>query len=213
MTTDPKLRKRGKLKVASLIAIVAVVGLFAFVKMNPVIFNESFFEHAHCITIADAALEMYAQEYGHWPYHTNGFGDAVLLTIENAWMSFTGPGFDDSELLSARASGRDVDENKLGRIYIQECRFFSEWVGTNVPSGICYLFDQVATPGDHVHLLGRLWAPPIREVLELGTSLKFVRDDEWYAYATNQIELLVAAGLDRRKARHYYEMTGLTFDE
>jgi hypothetical protein len=91
MATDPKLRKRRKLKVASLIATVAVVGLFAFVKMNPVIFNESFFGHAHCIKIADGALEMYAQEHGDWPYHTNGFGDAVLLMIENAWMSFTGP--------------------------------------------------------------------------------------------------------------------------
>jgi hypothetical protein len=123
MTTDPKLRKRGKLKVALLITIAAVVGLFAFVKLNPLIFNESFLGHAHCITQAGLALRFYANEHGgHYPTHTNGFGDAILPLIGTADAHpFTGPMFDASELLAAKATGRDVDESKLGRIYVQPC--------------------------------------------------------------------------------------------
>jgi len=206
MTTDPQLRKRGKLKIASLIAIVAVVGLFAFVKMNPLIFNESFLGHAHCIKIADAALNIYVQEHGAFPYHTNGFGDAVLLFDQRDWMFFTGPGFDESELKAAFAAGRDVDETKLGRIYVQG-------LSTNANLKIAILFDQIATPGgDHAHFHHRFTSPYLREVLEIG-GLEWIKEDQWYAYATNQIELLVAEGIDRKKAQYYYEMTGLKFDE
>jgi len=207
MTTDPKLRKRGKLKVASLIALAVVVGLWAVVKMNPLIFNESFLGHAHCIKIADAALNIYVQEHGAFPYHTNGFGDAVLLFNRSDWMFFTGPGFDESELKAAFAAGRDVDETKLGRIYVQG-------LSTNANPRIAILFDQIATPGgDHAHFQHRFTAPYLREVLEIGDGMRRVDAVDWYAYATNQIELLVAEGIDRGTARHYYEMTGLKFDE
>jgi hypothetical protein len=209
MTTDPKLRKRGKLKIASLIAIVAVVGLFAFVKMNPLIFNESFFGHAHCITQAGLALRLHAHDNGgRYPTHTNGFGDAILPLIGTAGAyPFTGPMFDSSELLAAQAAGRDVDESKLGRIYVQGL------TETNNPA-IAVLFDQLATPGgDHCHGLARLLATAGRVIWLLEGSRSFVKSADWSALATNQIALLVAEGIDLRTARRYYEMTGLRFDE
>jgi hypothetical protein len=209
MTTDPKLRKRGKLKVALLITIAAVVGLFAFVKLNPLIFNESFLGHAHCITQAGLALRFYANEHGgHYPTHTNGFGDAILPLIGTADAHpFTGPMFDASELLAAKATGRDVDESKLGRIYVQGL------TETNNPA-IAIMFDQLATPGgDHCHGLARLFSTAGREILWLDGTRDFVKSADWSAFAANQIALLVSEGIDLRTARRYYEMTGLRFEK
>jgi hypothetical protein len=145
-------------------------------------------------------------ETGNWPYHTNGFGDAILLIERNEWPGFTGPGFDESELQSAFDEGRDVDESKIGRIYIQG-------LPRDANPNIAILFDQVSTPGgDHAHFQHRFTLPYLREVLEIHGYLQ-VEESDWYAYATNQIELLVAAGMDRKIAQDYYEMTGLQFDE
>lgn len=209
MTTDPKPRKRQKLKIASLIAIAAVVGLWAFVKMNPLIFNESLLGHAHCISQAGLGLLEYADRNGgQFPTHTNGFGDAVLpLTVPGTEYQFTGPMFDSSEFVAARIAGRDVNESKLGRIYVQGL------TETNNPL-IALLFDQLATPGgDHCHVPFRLYAPLGREVWWLGSSHEFVKATAWYSFATNQIELLVAAGVERKTAQKYYEMTGLKFEK
>ncbi len=209
METNAKQRKWRKRKIAALAVALGTVGLWAFVKLNPMIFNESFAEHAHCIVGVDTALRMFANEnQGRFPTHTNGFGDAVLALVESAGsQSLTGPMFDTSELIAAQRDGRDVDENKLGRIYVQG---LSE---TSNPK-IAVLFDQIATPGgDHAHFHHRLLAPYGREVLEIGNGKSFIRDVNWHAYATNQIELLVAEGIDRKTAQHYYEMTGLKFEE
>ncbi|MBI1177632.1 hypothetical protein GC207_09360 [bacterium] len=176
--------------------------------MNPLIFNESFVEHAHCIVAAQSVLRIYADEHGgRFPESTNGFGDALLPLSEDAGYAFTGPMFDDSEFVTARHDGRTVDESKLGRIYMQGLSEHSN-------PAIALLFDRVATPGgDHCHLFNRLFAPYGREVLELGDGKLFVRDTDWYAYATNQVALLVAQGINRKTAQSYYEMTGLKFEE
>ena len=216
MEANAKHGKRRWPKVAAwafgLLAILVTVSWFAgraYVRANPLVFNESLFGHAHCIKQAGLALRIHADaNQGRYPSHTNGFGDALLPLIGTSGAyPFTGPMFDSSELLAAQAAGRNVDESKLGRIYVQGL------TKTNNPL-IVLLFDQLATPGgDHCHVPFRLYAPLGREVWWLGSSHKFVKATDWYSFATNQIELLVAEGIDRRTAQHYYEMTGLKFAE
>lgn len=206
--TKPNVKRRRRVSLrAVLISVVfGVIALWVFVKMNPLIFNESFVEHAHCIVAAHSALRIYADEHGgRFPESTNGFGDALLPLSEDLGYAFAGPMFDDSEFVAARRDGHDVDESKLGRIYVQG-------LSEGAHPAIAILFDRVATPGgDHCHLLNRLFAPYGREVIEIGNGKLFVRDADWYAYATNQAALLVAEGIDRKTGESLYEMTGLRF--
>jgi hypothetical protein len=210
-TTFEKRKVRIVFALAGLAVLVAV-GWYAarsYVESRSLVFNESFFGHAHCITQAGLALRIHANaNAGQFPFHTNGFGDALLPLIASAGAyPFTGPMFDSSELMAAQAARRDVDESRLGRIYVQG---LSE---TNNPA-IALLFDQWATPGgDHCHGLARLSAPLGREVLWLDGSHEFVKESEWHGFATNQIVLLEAEGIDRRTAQVYYEMTGLKFED
>ena len=209
MDTSAIPKKWRKLKIAALAVALVTVGLWAFVKLNPMIFNESFVEHMHCISQAGLALRMYANDHeGRFPSHTNGFGDALLPLIGTSGAyPFTGPMFDSSELIAAQAAGRDVDESKLGRIYVQGL------TETNNPA-IAIMFDQLATPGgDHCHFVRRILAPYGREIGLVDGTHDYLEATDWHAFATNQIELLVAAGVERKRAQHYYEMTGLKFEE
>lgn len=158
-------RKRAGLKVAAASMVCIVVTLWVVVKLNPLIFNESFFGHAHCIKIANGALRIYAQDRGTWPYHTNGFGDAILSFDSVDWPMFTGPGFDTTELREAFEQNRDLDENKIGRIYVQSLAKLAN-------PNIAVLFDQNASPGDHAHGLQRFSARAISKVLEVSAGMQ-----------------------------------------
>ena len=144
------------------------------------------------------SLLMYAHDnHGRFPFHTNGYADALLL-VSDAWLpSFTGPGYDAGVLERARHSGEDVPENECGRVYVQG---LSE---TNSPK-IALLFDKLPTPGDHRHFLSRIGAPLVREVLLLDGSMQVIQETEWPAFSKRQIELLVAAGIPRNQAQTYY---------
>ena len=188
----------------SLTACAVALGAFAggrvyFMKMDPLVFNESFWTHAHCMKMAGLDLVEYAQEHGgRYPYHTNGYGDALLL-LTNSWLpSLTGPGYDADVLEQALKTGQDVPESECGRVYVQG---LSE---SNDPD-IALLFDKIPTPGgDHCHLLRRIFAPLTREVWTIGSGMQAVGESEWPAYAKRQIELLVEAGLPREQAEMYY---------
>src|SRR4051812_41091562 len=109
------------LKWAMILLVPMAVGAW-YVKTHPLVFNESFWEHAHCMPQASGLLFSYAQDHdGRFPYHTNGWGDALLtLTSDRSWFyMINGPGYDNSAFEEALASGRDVDEKRCGRVYVQ----------------------------------------------------------------------------------------------
>jgi hypothetical protein len=198
---DVAMRSRAKKRLFVLLALVIVLlaFLFYFEKIHPHTFNESFFEHAHCIAMADGFLYSYAQEHqGHFPYHTNGYGDALLL-MTDAWLpSLTGPGYSAEPFERARKTGRHLPESECGRVYVQG-------LSKNNDADIAILFDKQPTPGgDHCHMLARMRAAPAREVLTVGSGRLNIKENEWPAYARHQIELLVTAGISRQKAEEYY---------
>ena len=185
--------------------VLCGLGAFAglsvhYIKTHPFVFNESFFSHAHCWKIADGYLHQYASEHdGRFPFHTNGYGDAILL-IPGVWLEcFSGPGYDTKAWEQARRTGGDVPEAKCGRVYVQGLSV------TNDPE-IIILFDKLPSPGDHRHLFSRIDAPPVREVVKIG-GVEIIPESKWPAVAKQQVDLLVAAGIARKQAEMYYSTT------
>src|SRR5260370_33564068 len=110
--------------VALLSAGVVVIALCSlYVRAHPMVFNESFLEHAHCIKGTGMSLLIYAEDHGgRFPSQTNGYGDALLLiTNEMAdfWAGFTGPGYDGRVFAEAARTGRHIPEEACGRSYVQ----------------------------------------------------------------------------------------------
>ena len=185
---------------AASLALLVLVGLFAYVKSHPLVFNESLWEHAHCMPQAGGALMSYAQEHaGQFPYSTNGWGDALLmLTPTRSWFYFiNGPSYDDSAFEEAFVPGGNVDETRCGRVYVQG---LSE---TSNPE-LVILFDRVAAPPDHCHFPLRLWAGFVREVCFVDGSWRAVPVESWDTFAQKQIDMLVEAGFARQDAEQIY---------
>lgn len=142
----------------SVTAIIIVLGVYYY-RTHPLVFNESFFQHAHCIAGAGLSFRQYASEHGgRFPYSTNGYGNALVM-INDGWDAiFTGPGYDTRVFERVRRTGEHAPESEFGRVYIQGL------TDTNNPE-IVLLFDKIPTPGgDHGHLFQRFLAPLCREV-------------------------------------------------
>jgi hypothetical protein len=170
-----------------------------YVLTHPLVFNESFLGHAHCMVGAGLALDLYASEHGgRFPSHTNGYGDALLL-LDPGWDSaLTGPGYTADVITRARQSGENAPESEFGRVYIQGLS------KTNAPD-IAIFYDKLPTPGgDHCNLWHRLSAPLSREVWTIGGQREVIREVEWPTYSKRQIELLVAARMSRSEAEAWY---------
>lgn len=188
-----------------LVIVLGVAGI-AYVKTHPLIFNESFFSHAHCIAAGGLTLLTYAKEHeGRFPFHTNGFGDALVLLLRST--ESTNPYFvtgacDDGRLFrEALAKGTDVREELCSRVYVQGL-----WESND--HRIAILFDAHPSPGgDHCHLLRRIVAPPTREVAFVDGSHENIRESAWPQFAANQIDLLVQAGFARSNAEAIYAPT------
>ena len=186
-----------------LVAIaVALVLCAIYVRTHPLIFNKSFAGHAHCIAGTGLSLLTYAEDNGgRFPFHTNGYGDALLLlTNEMAgfWAGFTGPGYDGKVFAEAARSGRHIPEEACGRVYVQGLSRTND-------SEIALLFDKLPTPGgDHCHGLARFRAPLVREVWIVGGGTKVIHETEWPQFARGQIQLLIKAGIPRKEAEGLY---------
>jgi hypothetical protein len=171
-------------------------GVTVYVRTHPLVFVET---HAHCIKFAGLELERYASEHqGRFPFHRNGYGNALLLMDDDCFHALTGPGYNATPLREAKRTGRDLPESECGRVYIQ---------GLTKKSNpeIALLFDKLPTPGgDHCHLPARLWAPLGREVWLAGMGHEFVRERDWPAFARKQVELLVQEGFERREAERLF---------
>jgi hypothetical protein len=193
------------LKFSAAIVSVAVLGGYAYVKAHPLIFNESFFSHAHCIVIADTIVHGYAEEHGgRFPSSTNGYGDALLLIVAEdpgSAIFLTGPCYNEKSFLNAIKSGGHLAESDCGRVYVQGLTV------SNNPD-IVILFDKIPTPGgDHCHGVDRFKMPLAREVLLIGGH-DYVEEANWPQYSSNQVELLVQAGIPRKKAEELYSLHG-----
>jgi hypothetical protein len=154
--------------------------------------------HQHCMKIAGMTFLGYASEHGGvFPYHTNGFGDALLLLVKDNPEDIRficGPGDDGHVFSNALAQGLDVPEIQCSRVYVQGLS------QTNDPR-LCILFDRRSVPGgDHFYESGK----PLREVCMLDGFMETVPDARWAEFSRHQVELLVAAGFKREKALQYY---------
>ena len=183
----------------ALVVLLGVAGLFGwiYVKSHPLVFNESFFEHAHCIAQTGIAFRIYAADHqGRYPYSTNGYGNALLELAEEGLGGFlgplTGPGYGTQVFEDALKNHTHVPESQCGRVYVQ---------GLNEHSNpeIAMLFDKLASPSDHCHLFRRIWAPSRREVCLVDGSHQSVRAEDWPVFAKEQIDLLVKEGFERRR--------------
>jgi hypothetical protein len=194
------------LKHLSAALVVTVLTCIVYVRTHPLVFNESFFSHAHCMPIVGLSLRFYADENsGRFPENINGYGDALVTLMracDSPPFALTGPGYDPAVFSNAYTNSMDIPEAECGRIYVQGLSI------TNNPN-IVLLFDKLPTPGgDHCHLLNRLRAPLGREAWTIGDGLAFVEERRWPAFAKNQIELLVKEGFDRSAAEQLYDEKG-----
>jgi hypothetical protein len=155
--------------------------------------------HQHCIKQTALGLRTYALDHnGKLPFHTNGFGDAILLYLKEVGDDpslFTAPGDDGSLYKECMKSGAHVPEERCTRAYVQGLS------DTNNPQ-IALVFDRYPTPGgDHGR---RPRGPLLREVAMLDGSMNVVSEKEWPEFRRKQIELLVAEGISRTKAEQLY---------
>lgn len=186
-------------------SLLVVAGAF-YIRSLPLVFNESFWSHAHCIPQAGLGLRLYAGDHGgQFPTHTNGYGDALLLLLAGNYVpsyALTGPGYDRFVFDRALTNQTDIPESECGRVYVQGL------TETNNPN-IVILFDKIPTPGgDHCHLLRRLRASLSRDVLLLDGSQQGILESKWPDFAKHQIELLVKEGYDRSLAERLYAEKG-----
>jgi hypothetical protein len=209
VTLKPKVNRKHNWLLCALagFSLLLIAGAF-YVRSRPLVFNESFFSHAHCIPQASGAFLCYARDNsGRFPTHTNGYGDALLLLapVYASWSLLTGPGGYDAEADKHwKQSGANVPESECGRVYVQGL------TETN-NAEIAILFDKVPTPGgDHCHGLKRLTAPLCRDVLLLDGSRQTTPESKWSEFAKNQIKLLVREGFDQATAEALYAEKGKT---
>jgi len=155
--------------------------------------------HRHCIKVTGSAFLLYAQDHsGTLPFHTNGFGDALLLLVRGEYLPgvawICGPGDDGTVFSNALVRGSHVPEEQCSRVYVQGL------TETNDPM-ICILFDRRSAPGGD-HSYG--WGRPVREACMLDGSMESISDERWPEFCRRQIDLLVAAGWTRERAQQYY---------
>ena len=180
----------------------AVFGNY-YVKSHPLVFNESLWDHAHCMPQASMALVTYADDHGGmFPYHKDGYGDALLLLMPDlaAPYCLTGPGFGTFAYEQAIASGGHLDERQCGRVYVQGMS------RANNPE-IAILFDKVAAPPDHCHFPRRLWHGFARDVGFVDGSWRSVSVLQWPEFVRQQVDLLVKAGFTKEQAQRLYSQT------
>lgn len=161
----------------------AVLFSIIYVRAHPLVFNESFFGHAHCMKSAGLGLESYAADHGgRFPFHTNGCMAALALAIAGRYCS-------DSELTCP---------GYIPRVYVQSLSRTND-------GEIAILFDKVPTPGgDHCHFFQRMRAPLGREVYTIGNGMRFIPESGWSKFSREQVDLLVAAGMKQLQAEDYY---------
>jgi len=171
-----------------------------YVWSNPLIFNESFWQHAHCIKQAGMLFQSYAdQNGGRFPADPRGYGCALLQFDPDCYYTLTSSGYDESAYHAAKQQGTPLAEKDCGRVYIQGLNKF-------VNPKIAILIDKKSTPGgDHCHLLARMTAPLGREVAYVDGSSDFISDKDWPAFVQSQLLLLATTSIPPAEAQRLYD--------
>jgi hypothetical protein len=172
-----------------------VLALMLFAILMSILFPA----HEHCMKQTTLSLRCYALDHDGWfPFHTNGFGDAVVLLLKEDLSGpamFTAPGDDGSLYKECLKTGAHMPEERCTRAYVQGLS------DTNNPE-IALVFDRYPTRGgDHFR---RPWGPPLRDVGMLDGSMVSVREEKWPEFRSKQIDLLVAEGISRAQAEKLY---------
>ena len=172
-----------------------VLALLLFAILMAILFPA----HEHCMKQTGLSLRTYATDHnGKFPFHTNGFGDAVVLLLKEDLCvpaMFTAPGDDGSLYKECMKTGAHMPEERCTRAYVQGLS------DTNNPE-IALVFDRYPTRGgDHFR---RPWGPLLRDVGMLDGSMVSVREEKWPEFRRNQIDLLVAEGISRTQAEKLY---------
>jgi hypothetical protein len=197
--TSPAAEARFRLRKGSLFFAAGLLAALAFPGCITYKNRQLETSHRHCIKVAGSAFRLYAMDHGGlFPFHTNGFGDALLLLVKEQRLPgvdwICGPGDDGIVLSNALISGSDVPEEQCSRIYLQGLSETNDLM-------LCILFDRKSVPGgDHFYGEGR----PVRETCLLDGSMQTVSDEEWPEFSRQQVELLVAAGWTRERALSFY---------
>ncbi len=155
--------------------------------------------HQHCVKQTALSLRSYAIDHdGRFPFHTNGFGDAIFLLLKENICGpamFTAPDDDGNLLKECMKTGAHMPEERCTLAYVQGLS------DTNNPM-IALVFDRYPTPGgDHSR---RPWGPLLREVAMLDGSMRSIHEEKWPEFRRRQIELLVAEGISRARAEKLY---------
>jgi hypothetical protein len=80
--------------------LVALAAWGTFYVTHPLVFNELFWSHAHCMPQATFELISYADKHGgKFPTHAAGYGDALLLLDPDCDYALTGPGYDETPIV------------------------------------------------------------------------------------------------------------------
>jgi hypothetical protein len=74
----------------------------------------------------------------------------------------------------------------------------------DLPPNAKTLFDRKSCPGGDQ--FRRPWGPLLREVCLLDGSMQVVSEKRWPEFSSNQVELLVQAGIPRAAANRYYQL-------
>jgi hypothetical protein len=188
------------------IGLLALLPLLWFSGLFAIGYFNLFGAHQHCSKSLSMSLRVYAGDnYGKFPFHTNGFGDALLILLKEGYVdarTLTAPGDDGTRFSQALTNQTDIDESECSRIYIQG---LSE--AETGGDAIALVFDAYPTPGgDHGR---RPWGKPIRDVVLSDGSVDFVPESRWPAFATNQTELLVRLGLARTEMEKLFGVDSL----
>lgn len=159
--------------------------------------------HQHCMKISGMTLRIYATDHeGRFPTHTNGFGDALALLVmmdPDVAQYFVGVGDNADWLRAAATNHTDVPEDICTRTYVQG---LTESNNTE----IAILFDKYAVRGGD-HFRDAPGQPYLREVCLLAGFTQMITLNQWSAFASNQVELLVKEGIPRKTAEAYYRPT------
>ncbi len=159
--------------------------------------------HKHCIKLVGMSLNNYAAvNAGQFPFHTNGYPQALVKWARfEPWNvpSLVGVDDDGSWLTAAVTAGVPVNETNCTRIYVQG-------LSTTSDPRIAVLFDRYAVKGGD-HFRGVSGQPFLREACLVDGSHEMISVARWPAFASNQVELLVQAGIPRVTAEDYYRPT------
>jgi hypothetical protein len=211
MSNARKPRRWGRwLTPAGIIGLVALAFYFApellrAIGFKPLVFNESWYSHRHCIKQWGLALKVYAEDNkGAFPVHPSGYAAALQLLLKpphnqmGTYLVMGAPGgYDGKVFEDANSKGAWVQEADCGRVYVQGLR-------EDAKAQIALVFDKQPSPGDHAHGWRRWSLPLRREVCLVDGTMEVIEESAWLEFAKKQIELLVEAGIPRERAVALY---------